>query len=154
MLKMRKIIVLILLGICAYTDIKERNIYIVPLYVCTIISVGLSIFQMLICNDVGCLSKYVRELMVDCGIGMVIVTGAYISQGRIGTGDGYLVASVGMIMGADFMLGWIIIVSILSFILCAGIIVRSKIGSSIYIEAVPMAPVMLLGYIVEIFVVA
>lgn len=129
-----RVMLLILLVYSAYTDIKRKEIMMIPVYMCIL----LSIFGMFIPN-VGEQSSIIGLIP-----GVVILMLSYITKGAIGEGDAYLIMVVGLLTDIHMVIGVLVVSSIMASIysLLALLIHRVHRGYSI-----PFAPFILSGFL-------
>ena len=150
MFKMRTMITLIMLIFCSYTDIKERNIYILPVFVTGIIGIILSMIEMMK-EPVNMYNGLMFEWIISpFVIGVIAVVTAYASKGNIGEGDGYVIATIGFVLGFHMQ---IVVIFIAAFVGAAvsGIILMATAFGRVYsIRSIPYVPVITAAFIVEL----
>ena len=131
MRQIRDVIALAMLAVCAYTDIKERNIYLAPLAVS---SAG----AVLICLITG--TSFILSVII--GIMIIVVTS--IMRRYIGSGDGYLLAALILVAEPGPALFSMLAGSVLAAVFAA---VKTVIGN-IKIRTIPLAPFVMAGFII------
>lgn len=93
-----RIILLLLLAVCAWQDLRKRTIYIWPVVICGCLGVFL---QLEVWNDF-CLSDK-SEIIAALAAGMVpgifLLVAAKLSGEQIGYGDGLLMTAAGLFLG-------------------------------------------------------
>ena len=99
MRQIREVIALAVLAISAYTDLKERNIYTMPLIVSASGAALMSVIT-LICAPAGeeC-DILLSELAGPALAGVLLIAAAARFRDHIGEGDAYLFATLCMIIG-------------------------------------------------------
>ncbi|MBO4904704.1 MAG: prepilin peptidase [Lachnospiraceae bacterium] len=99
MRQIREVIALAVLAISAYTDLKERNIYTMPLIVSASGAALMSVIT-LICAPAGeeC-DILLSELAGPALAGVLLIAAAKRFADHIGEGDAYLLATLCMIIG-------------------------------------------------------
>lgn len=129
-----KIIILFLLAYSAYTDIKERYVMMVPIYMCFFISI------------LGYFIPNKGEVIDLWGIipGILLLIIGMVSKGSIGDGDVYIVMIVGLMMGLRNTLTVLLIGSVLSAIYCLFELVAKGKNKK---DSIPYIPFILSGYL-------
>lgn len=84
-----KMIVLILLIYSTYTDIKSKEIMMIPVYICILISVAGTVME-------GNISIISFEGAVP---GILMLIASFLTKGAIGEGDAYLILAIGLMVG-------------------------------------------------------
>lgn len=143
MWQIRKMITLGMLGVCTYTDIKERSVYVAPLVIS--VTGSLAVLFTAYCFIPGCSN---RALLAD-GIlypvffllFMVMISN--IRQSHVGAGDGLMIVACSLTVGMKnsfFVLG----VALLSAAVFAVLLIfRRKRRNSF-----PFAPFVMTGFAV------
>lgn len=142
--KIREVCALLILAVSAYTDIKERNIYIMPLVIGAISAMSLSIISF-INTPCGELTKQVFSEIISplLAAGFVILI-TYMLRDNIGVGDGYLFAMLFLMIGVVRNVRLICVASI--FVGIFGAIVMMIRLDKVY-KRIPFAPFMMAGFI-------
>ena len=99
MWQIRQMIALAVLAICAYTDIKERNIYIFPLCISSAGAVMITIISYIFSQDGGKGRILFEELVLPMAVGVLLIVAAKTKAAHVGMGDAYLLAALGLIIG-------------------------------------------------------
>ena len=94
--EIKEMIALAMLVVSAYTDIRERNIYLAPLAACTLGAVAVSITAYAATSDAGMM---INDLIFPALTGVIIIMLSKCAKAHVGAGDGYLVASLGLLIG-------------------------------------------------------
>ena len=132
-----------MLAISAYTDIRERNIYIVPLMICAAGGIMISLTAF-----IGYDTYSEAELFVDL-IGPVVaativITTVRIFERYVGRGDGYLVAALGVLIGNRYNLYVAIAASLFAALFAIVMTLRKK---KRFAACIPFAPFVMAGYL-------
>ena len=93
--QIKEMIALAMLAVSAYTDIRERNIYLVPLAVCSLGAFAVTITEY-VSSDAGMM---IDDLILPFLAGAVVILLSKSAKAHVGAGDGYLVASLGFLIG-------------------------------------------------------
>jgi len=139
----RIILAFCLLSVCTYTDIKEKNIYHIPVILAGLCGIVISVVFNIITPSTH--EEYsVRELVIQLIMCVSVCVIAFLSNGTIGMGDAY------MFSGLCFIVGSVMSIRIVS----AGIILSGLAMVVTYIcgrikdnDSVPFAPFLLLGFL-------
>ncbi len=146
MWQIKEMIALAMLAICAYTDIKERNIYLFPLIVSTTGAVAVSVVSFMCApadEEAGIL---IGELMIPVLAGIFIIICVRAAKRHVGIGDGYLMASLGMIIGVrSNVISMVAGLFAASIYACIILIKKGKISRFRRIS-IPFAPFVMTGY--------
>lgn len=95
MRQIREMIALAMLAISAYTDIKERNIYIMPLVISSSGAVIITLIHMAEApGDI-----LAKDLIIPVLAGACLIAVIYAYREHIGMGDAYLLATLGLVTG-------------------------------------------------------
>lgn len=100
---MKEIVLLILLGIYSYWDIKEKKLPVIWLRVGVVVSGILGLSESLLVKDMN-IVDIVCELIVRTLPGALLFLFACGSNGKVGCGDGMLMAVIGLTTGMHKML--------------------------------------------------
>lgn len=160
MFKMRQVIAVILMTVSAYTDLKERNIYIAPIVVSLaaslIMTIMTDIYLLTSGQQKGPFFNINEYILYPVIASVIIMIFTYIFRKSIGEGDGYLIASLGFVLGIKCTFSIIVIscmsCSIVSIGICIFNLVKrirlkeSGFGESISIR-LPFAPFIMFAYI-------
>ena len=142
MWQIKQMIALAMLAVCTYTDIRERNIYIVPLIISAaggILTVFTAFWGI---PDYGgeCL---VADLVFPSLAGVLMITAAKICRKHIGQGDGYLLACLGILIGNRRNLYVILIASVAASVYGAVLMFRRRKHRA---GGIPFAPFVMSGF--------
>lgn len=129
-----RIVLLILLLYSAYTDIKTKEIMMVPVYACIL----MGLLRLATNNS--------EWLKVIYGLipGMLMLLFSFVSKGAIGEGDAYLFVAVGMLQGFRMAMDVMIISFLIAAVFSIGSLLLRKIKKS---ETIAFAPFVLTGYL-------
>ena len=153
MWKIREVIALAVLAISAYTDLKERNIYTIPLIVSASGAALMSVIT-LICAPAGeeC-DILISELAGPALAGALIIVTAGRFEDEIGEGDAYLLAALYMIIGVREGFMTMMMASVAAAVYAAIGITTGKIEIGIGKQktryrgfGIPFAPFVLAGF--------
>ena len=145
MWQIRETIAVAMLAICAYTDIREKNIYIFPLAVSSSGAVIIIILSGMTDGAGNPGETFVRELLLPAVLGSISVSAAYIFKTFVGAGDGYLIAALVVITGIRMCILSVIAAAFAVFVFCVGMMIS---GRRQYVQTVPFAPFVLAGFLV------
>lgn len=149
MFKMRTMITLIMLIFCSYTDIRERNIYILPVFATGIIGIILSMIEMMK-EPVNMYNGLMFEWIISpFVIGVIAVVTAYVSKGNIGEGDGYVITAIGFVLGFHMQIVVIFIAALTGAAVSGIILMAATIGRVYPIRSIPYVPVITVAFIME-----
>lgn len=129
-----KIVLLILLTYSSYTDIKNRVVMMIPIYVCFFIAI------------IGLIFPMENEDISLIGIvpGIIILLIGMATKGAIGDGDAYLIMIIGMFMGMRNAFYILLTGSVISAIYALTIIFLKGKSKK---EVIPFVPFILSGYL-------
>lgn len=147
MKEIKEIIALLVLVVCTYTDIKERQIYLLPLLLGGVAAFSISIIM--------CIQEPIEETMKSIFswlifpllFGVFLVLLVALSKGQIGMGDGYLALVLSLCLGVTKEIRTLCVSVILSGIFCIGLIFCNKDRMW---KKIPFVPFLLVGLIVVI----
>ena len=127
--------------ICSYTDIREKNIYIMPLFITGTGAVIISLVSMTTGDAGTTLNEY---LMLPAFAGLSAVLSSYVFKRHIGTGDALLLGVLGLVTGirtdiASFAAGFIVV----SIFAAVTLMMPQKLR----IRSIPFAPFVMTGYV-------
>ena len=97
--QIKEMIGLMMLAICTYTDIKERNIYLCPLIVSATGAAAVSTVSFMCAPVDEEADILIGDLILPALAGLMIIACVKMARRHVGTGDGYLMAALGMIIG-------------------------------------------------------
>ena len=148
MWQVKQVIALAMLAICAYTDIKEKCIYIMPLIITGVGSVIITVTEMLVPGNGDPVHILITDIVFPILAGAVLVALSCCLKEHLGPGDGYLLAALGLATGIrvdilSFTVAFVAISLYASFVLLS--------GKRRYVKSVPMAPFVMSGYVMVLF---
>ncbi len=145
MWQIRQMIALALLAVCSYTDIRERSIYLLPLLVSSGGVAAMIVVSCVFSSPGEGYGIIWHEIAVPVIAGIVILIAVKAAGAYIGLGDGYLMASLGLITGIRTGLYTI-------FAAFAGAsvyaLVRVISGRRRFAKEIPFAPFVMSGFMV------
>lgn len=147
MRQIRELIALATLAISAYTDIKERNIYTMPLIVSAAGAAVMSMI-MLICAPAGeeC-DILLSELAGPALVGALIIMTVRLLGKHMGEGDGYLLAALCMVTGIRESMITMAATAFTAFIYAGGYVTVGKIRGKRFYRDIPFAPFVMIGFV-------
>lgn len=134
MLIIIKGVLIILLVICSIEDIRKKVVHFPIVFSFSIVGLLLQYFQK---------NQSIWSILGGIGIGVFVVFLSYITQGRIGKGDGFLLITTGIYLGFKNNL-FLFITAVFGVAICALILVVIKKIS--YRDEIPFIPFMLSAY--------
>lgn len=144
MWQIRQILALSMLAICAYTDIREKNIYVMPLVITGTGAVVISLVSMAQEAGGGALITLTEYIALPVLAGLAAICLSRVARGHIGEGDALLLGVLGLITG--------IRIDILSF--TAGLVVIPVYAAVTLllpkrrrISSIAFAPFVMTGYV-------
>ncbi len=136
MWQIREMMALAMLAVCAYTDIKERNIYIMPLLVPCIGSVTITLIG----------GEDLPEFLIFPALtGALVILVIKFRQDHMGMGDGYLMATLMMMIGEIAGLYVIMCSFAISSVYAGAVLLKKKGGLK---REIPYAPFVMAGFLV------
>ena len=144
MWQIKEMIALAMLAVSAYTDIKEKNIYLLPLIVSSAGAVSISVISY-ICSFGG----DEREILIY-DIILPIVTGiAFIAITKMrplhmGPGDGCLLAALGLVIGIRYNL-FVTAIGFMIASLYAGVVIMTHRKHRR--KSIPFAPFLMTAFV-------
>ena len=136
MWQIREMMALSMLAVCAYTDIKERNIYVMPLLVPCIGSVAITLIG----------GEDLPEFLVFPAMaGALLILAVKFGQDHMGMGDGYLMAALMMMIGIIYGLYVIMCSFAISSVYAGAVLLAKKGGVK---REIPFAPFVMAGFLV------
>ncbi len=143
MRQIRECIALAMLAISSYTDIREKYIYLVPMIISAAGAALMSVIYALSGPDESAAGVVTGEVIIPAAAGIVLIALSKAAREHIGAGDGYLVASLGMVIGLRSMLCAAAAGIMASLLFAAVFISGNRRHKRIFI---PFAPFVLAGY--------
>lgn len=144
MREIKQMMALATLAVCAYTDIKEKSIYLMPLAVASAgaVAVTLTDFFFTPCGE-G-VHILVDDLLIPFAAGIVMILLTRLKSFRFGEGDGYMLACLGFLVGIRSDL-YSFAAGLVAAALYSAILLVSKKGQMKTI--IPFAPFVLTGFL-------
>jgi len=143
MWKLKQAVALIVLAVSSYSDIKERQIYVMPLVIGVIFSIAVSIADYMI-DPI----EHVNEVLFGslifplfCSVFVFLIISKL--KDYIGIGDAYLFAFLSFALGVSRNIRIICFASLVAGLLCAILILLNMDKKW---KKVPFAPFLLTGY--------
>lgn len=127
--------VLLFLGICTYTDLRRREIGLLP----AVVTLAAAILYR---GIRGIYWEGYTELGLRLVPGMVLLLLSLLWENRVGLGDGIMVAVCGYALGADYGMR----TALISFVLAGAYGTVMKITRKQ--KSLPLAPFLLAGFII------
>ena len=147
----KKLLALMMLIISAYTDLRERNIYVLPLLVGVVASVSVIVASIAFGTehsmekaDLELSQIIMKQLIIPLLFSMLVFVIVLLSNGQIGIGDAFLLSSLSLSTGVLLEIRIILISVCLSGLF--SIYLLSIRGKSLR-DGIPFAPFMLIAYI-------
>lgn len=151
MFKVREIVVIMLLIICTITDIKERNIYIMPVLTSIILAISFTIFEILYSPLTDRFYILMNWIVWPFCLVLILMILIYTSKGGIGAGDGYMVAGTSLLIGMNEIFTVIFFASVIGMFVCIYMILLDVIRHAKIKRTIPYAPLLLSGFYAERF---
>ena len=144
MWQIKEMIALVMLAVCAYTDIKERSIYVFPLAVSVTGTVAISIVSF-ICSPVDKETEILLyDILLPAITGVILIIAVRAAKSHIGMGDGYLMASLGLMTGLKTLAYMILVAFVLAAIYG---FIKSVFRKRRFVRSIPFAPFVLTGFV-------
>ena len=143
---MKNVIALVMLAICAYTDIKERNIYLMPLIISTTGAAAISVVSFMCAPATSDLNILMSDLLLPAFAGVLLILVAGSERVRMGQGDGYLMAALGMMIGVRSNIYVIAVASCAALLYVMILLFKNGGYRRIRRKSIPFAPFMIAGY--------
>lgn len=144
MFKMREIVALFALAISAYTDLKEKNIYVLPVFVAAAISVIMSAIAIITASDGAVVEELGKWVIIPWIVGSMTIAAGLLLEKVIGMGDIYLVVAIIVTVGARFGLHTLMSALILGGLFCGYLLMSGKAAKH---DGIPFAPFLLVAFI-------
>ena len=130
--------ILIFLGICTLTDLKDRNIYTLWYIINGALGIGIN----LVLKD-----HSVVDLAIGAIIGMIFMMISALTKQKIGFGDAMVILTIGLILGGILCFN----IVIWAFLLCSVISTAGMMALKLKINtSMPFIPFLLMGCIVAL----
>lgn len=144
MWQVRQILALAMLAVCAYTDIKEKSIYVMPLVITGTGAVIISLVSVLAESGEVAGKTMVDYMVLPAAAGISAVLLSRASGGHIGSGDALLLGVLGLVTGIK--------TDIVTF--TAGLFAVSVYAMAVLVlprkrrvKYIPFAPFVMTGYV-------
>ena len=148
--EIRQIIALAMLAISSYTDVKERRIYLMPLIISATGAVAISTVSY-ICASVEEEAKIlIYDIAIPVSIGALIIITVKLAGRHIGSGDGYLMASLGIVTGIRSDISAVVIGMVTALLFVMFLSIKNGGFRRIRRRRIPFAPFVMTGYMVVI----
>ena len=144
MRQIRLMMALAMLAVSAYTDIKERNIYVMPLLIPSAGAVLITVISAfaLSGNEGG--RVLFDHLILPVAAGALMILAAKLAKRRMGMGDGYLTASLFLLVGVRCGLFAILCGSVAASVYAGAAMLKKNKGRM----RIPFAPFVMTGFMV------
>lgn len=143
MLEMREIVALFTLAISAYTDLKERNIYVIPVFSTVVISMLMSIAAIITASEGSIVEELGKWIIIPWIVGSMIIASGLLLEKVIGMGDIYLIVALIVTLGVRFGLHTLIVALILGGLFCGYLLISGKASRH---DGIPFAPFLLAAF--------
>lgn len=147
MWQIREMIALAMLAVCAYTDIKERNIYLVPLTISVSGAAMISLISFFTSSAGEGSGVLLKEIILPALVGLMVLVLAWIYRSHLGIGDAYLIAALGIITGIRCNLYTVICGLVIAFVFALVFMIIKKGRCR---KSIPFAPFVMAGYMIVI----
>ena len=144
MWQIRQMIALLLLAICSYTDIRERNIYLFPLAVSSAGTLAMFTVSWFFASPVQSEHILLYDILLPAAVSVVIIMIVKAGGACIGMGDGYLMASLGLILGLQILFAALSAAFIAAAVFAGFRIVSAK---KRFKGTIPFAPFIMAGFL-------
>ena len=146
MWQIKQMIALVMLAICTYTDIRRRSVYTVPL----IVSAGggglITLTAFIGIPEYG-ICGLITDLIAPMLSGAVIIAVVKRAKKYIGTGDGLLLAALGILIGNRSNLYVVAVASVAASVYAGALIIRKK---KRFTGGIPFAPFVMSGFLITV----
>ena len=144
MWQIRWMIALVMLAICTYTDIRERNIYLIPLIISASggMLITMEAFFMIPGYDAG---MFVNELIIPILTGGTMILISKAIKRHIGIGDIYMLVALSLIIGTGYMLLAVVAGSAAASLFAGVTMIK---GRRRFIRSIPFAPFVMSGFMI------
>ena len=144
MWQIKQMIALAMLAVCTYTDIRERNIYLVPLIISTVGGVLIALAAFMGMPDYGA-GEFTAELVFPAIFGCMMIVLAKCFTKYVGIGDGYLMAALGVLIGNRYNLYVIVIASVFASVYAVILMILKR---KRFMGSIPFAPFVMTGFMI------
>lgn len=143
MWQIRQLLALAMLAICAYTDIKEKNIYVMPLVITGTGAVIISLVSMM-AKGTGHFEILTEYIILPAVTGLLAIFISRALQGHIGAGDALLLGTLGLVTGIRTDIASFAVSMIVASIYAVIVLILPKRR---IIRSIPFAPFVMTGYV-------
>lgn len=133
----REAIVILLLAICMYTDIKEKYVYILPMIVAVISALSVTVMDIITSPVVDESSLILQWIIWPFIIGATGICITRALNNVVGIGDAYLFATVGLLIGVKRNLIIFCVAVLICGVVSAGMLCARIKSRKDYIAFVP-----------------
>lgn len=142
--QIRQMIALAMLAISAYTDIKEKNIYLMPLIIPSAGAISISVISFANAGVSDERSILLYEMAIPVLAGILVIAAVKTGALGMGMGDGYLMAALGLIIGVKLNIFVILTAAVAASVYAAALFVSEKKRR----RTMPFAPFVMAGYMI------
>ena len=144
MRQIREVIALAMLAISAYTDIKEKYIYTMPLVISSAGAAVISLIQLFALPRKDILAD---NLVLPALFGLSVIAVIYVHRKHIGMGDAYLLAALGMVMGSRSTLYMTALALLGASVMAVFYLAADIFGAGRRKKSIPFAPFVMVGFL-------
>lgn len=146
MWQIKEMIALAMLAVCAYTDIKERSIYVFPLVVSVTGAVAISTVSFM-CAPVDKETEILLyDILLPAITGGILIVAVRAAKSHMGMGDGWLMASLGMTIGVRDNIIAVTAAFLAASVYACIILFGNGIRRRLRHKSIPFAPFVMAGY--------
>ena len=147
--KVKEMIALFVLAISAYTDIKERQIYLMPLFIAGISSLAISLILFMTNPLDDSVKGLFSSVIFPFLFGAFVIYIAILLRKSVGIGDAYLIAVLSLSVGVSCNVRILCTSSLLAGVVCFCLMMTDRAKKW---KTIPFAPFILAGFICVLFV--
>ncbi|MBR4575268.1 MAG: hypothetical protein IKO16_10175 [Lachnospiraceae bacterium] len=148
MREIKQIMALAVLAVSVYTDIRERNIYILPLAVTSAGAVAVSLADFVFTPCGQGVHILIWDILFPAVTGLAFILITRIRVLCMGEGDGYLLACLALLLGAASDLATFAAASFFAGLYSAFLLVTKRGAGQ---TLIPFAPFVMAGFIFTVF---
>ena len=148
MWQIKEMMALAMLAVSAYTDIKEKNIYILPLIVPSVGAVAISVISYACSYGADESEILIYDILLPVLSGVILIVISKTGAAHIGMGDGYLMTALGLVIGIRYNL----------FVICLGFLIAAVYAGAVIISGkggrrrrIPFAPFVMTAFMLLLF---
>ena len=146
MWQIKQMIALVMLAICTYTDIRRRIVYTVPLIISAAGGGLITLTAYIGIAEYG-MSGLITDLIAPILLGAVIIVAVKHAKKYIGTGDGMILAALGILIGNRSNLYVIAVASVAASVYAGALIIKKK---KRFTGGIPFAPFVMSGFLITV----